>query len=200
MDALVHDHPRARHAGLPGRGEDARDDAVGRGGQVGVLEDDLRGLAAQLKRHPVEVVRRGVRDGPARRRRAGERDLVDALVLARAAPSSRLESGDDVEDAVREARLVEHLGEGQGRGGGMLGGLHHERAARGEAGRELERHQQQRGVPRRDRADDADRLAAGEAEVVGLVGRDDPALDLVGVPGEVLYQAPSPCSWPIISR
>ena len=44
---------------------------------------------------------------------------------------------------------------------------------------------QQRRIPRRDRRDDAERLAAREVEHVGLVDRDDAALDLVGEPTEV---------------
>jgi hypothetical protein len=41
VDALVHDDARTGYAGLAGRGENAGHDAVGRRGQVGVLEDDL---------------------------------------------------------------------------------------------------------------------------------------------------------------
>ena len=74
----------------------------------------------------------------------------------------------------------------------MLRGLDHEGAPGGQTRGELERHQQQRGVPRRDRPDHADRLAARVDEVVGLVGRDDPALDLVGVPGEVAVPGAQP--------
>ena len=42
------------------------DDAVGGRVEVGVREDDLRRLAAQLQRHPVEVLRGGLRDRPVR--------------------------------------------------------------------------------------------------------------------------------------
>ena len=118
--------------------------------------------------------------------------LSTPLCPASAAPSSRLEPATTLNTPGGKPGLVQHLREGQRRRGGVLRGLDHERAARGQARRELERHQQQRGVPRRDRADHPDRLAAGEDEVVGLVGRDDPALDLVGVPGEVLVPGAQP--------
>ena len=111
---------------------------------------------------------------------------------ASAAPRSRLGARDDVEHAVGEPGLVQHLGERQRGRRRVLRGLDDERAPRRQARGELERHQQQRRVPRRDRPDHADRLAAREDEVVGLVGRDDPALDLVGVPREVAVPGAQP--------
>ena len=44
-------------------------------------------------------------------RRAGERDLVDARVAHQRAPDRGPVAGDDVEDAVRDARLGDELGE-----------------------------------------------------------------------------------------
>ena len=46
--------------------------------------------------------------------------------------------------------------------------------------------EQQRRVPRHDRRHDAERLVARVVEDVGLVGRDDRALDLVGQPAVVV--------------
>ena len=111
---------------------------------------------------------------------------------ASAAPSSRLEPATTLNTPSGKPGLVQHLGERERRRGGVLRRLDDERAAGRQPGGELEGHQQQRGVPRGDRADDADRLAAGVDEVVGLVGRDDPALDLVGVPGEVAVPGAQP--------
>ncbi|OLL71073.1 hypothetical protein Ae168Ps1_5576c [Pseudonocardia sp. Ae168_Ps1] len=54
------------------------------------------------------------------------------------------------------------------------------------AGAQLEGEQQQRGVPRGDRADHPDQLPEGVAEVVRVHRRDGPALDLVGQPREVV--------------
>src|SRR5690349_5978533 len=68
----------------------------------------------------------------------------------------------------------------------MLGRLNHERVAGRERGRELERHELYRGVPRRNGAHHAHRLAPRVEQVIRLVGRDKPALDLVGQAGEVV--------------
>ena len=54
---------------------------------------------------------------------------------------------------------LDHLGEDEGVERRHLGGLEHHGAARGERRRDLERDLVQRIVPRRDRADHADRLA-----------------------------------------
>ena len=73
--------------------------------------------------------------------------------------------------------------------GRVLGRLDHDGATGGQRGGELPGHQQQRRVPRRDRGDHTDRLAAGVDEVVRVRRRDLPALDLVGQPGVVVVPA-----------
>ena len=55
-------------------------EAVHGGGQVGVVEDDGGRLAAELERHPLELLAADAGDAPAGSRRAGERDLVDVAV------------------------------------------------------------------------------------------------------------------------
>ena len=69
--------------------------------------------------------------------RAGERDLVHALVRGQRGAQLAARPRDDVEHAVREARLVQHLGERECRRGGVLGGLDDERAARRQPGASL---------------------------------------------------------------
>ena len=68
-------------------------------------------------------------------------------------------AGDDVDDARREAGLLEQLAEAQRRERRLLGRLQHDGVAAGERDAELPRRHQQREVPRDDLADDADRLA-----------------------------------------
>ena len=92
----------------------------------------------------------------------------------------RAEAGDDVDDAVRKARLGEQLRELEHRRRRELRRLDHRRAAGGERRRELPARQRQRRVPRRDDRDDALRLVARVGEHALLVGRDDGALHLVG--------------------
>ena len=92
------------------------------------------------------------------------------------APTSGAEPGDDVDDARREAGLLDQLHELERRRRGELRRLDDDRVAGGERGRELPRQQQQRRVPRHDRRDDAERLVARVVERVGLVGRAGPRL------------------------
>ena len=68
VDVLVRDQPGAGHARLPAGGEDAGHDAVRGGLEVGVGEDELRRLAAELERDAREVARRALGDVDARPR------------------------------------------------------------------------------------------------------------------------------------
>ena len=124
----------------------------------------------------------------ARRRRARERDLVDAGMLDEVRADRRPRAGDDVDHAGREADLGRELREPQ-RGQRRRGvGLEHDRAAGGERRRELPRRHRQRVVPRHDLPGDADRLLQGveeerAADRVRAAGdRRDPG----GVEAEVL--------------
>jgi hypothetical protein len=184
VDAVLHHQPRAGHAGLSGGREDAGDHAVGGGVEVRVGENDVRRLAAELEAHARKVVGRALHHRAARRRRAGEGDLVDARVRRQRGAGVRAEAGDDVEHPGREARLLDERPELERRGRRLLGGLDDERAARRERGRELPAHQQHRGVPGRDRRHHADRLAHRVDEEVRAVGRDRLTVDLVRGPGE----------------
>ena len=101
-------------------------------------------------------------------RRAGERDLVDAGVAHERAPDGGAVAGDDVEDAVRDARLGDELGQLERGHRRVVARLDDHRAAGGQRRRELPGQQQQRRVPRHDRRDHADRLAPRERDEVRL--------------------------------
>jgi hypothetical protein len=95
----------------------------------------------------------------------------------------------DVEDARRDPRGRGHLGEQGGGERGEHAGLEHHRATGEQRRRDLRDCLIQGGVPRRDRADDADRLAHEQrvaqfllpGEAVGH--RGEAARHLVGQPG-----------------
>ena len=87
-------------------------------------------------------------------------------------------AGHDVEHAVGDAGLGRELGQRQRAQRRLLRGLEHHRVAGGQRRRELPRGDDQRVVPRHDRADDAQRLASDQGERVGAGGRDL-AVDLV---------------------
>jgi len=112
-------------------------------------------------------------------RRAGEVDPAHGgvrheLVADRACLPRRM--CDDVEDAVRQPGLGEDLAPEQAAGDGRpLGRLQDDRVAERERCRDRARRENQGRVPRRDRADDADRLANPHRERTGIVrGQDLP--------------------------
>ena len=76
------------------------------------------------------------------------------------APQARAEAGDDIDDARREAGLVDEAREFEQRRRAILGCLDHQRAARGQRRADLDGGEEELAVPGHDRGDDADRLAA----------------------------------------
>jgi hypothetical protein len=92
----------------------------------------------------------------------------------------RAEAGDHVDDAGGDAGQFDELHELEERRRRELRRLDDDRVARGERRGQLPRGEKQRGVPRDDRRDNAERFVACEVEDVRLVGRDDGAFDLIG--------------------
>ena len=90
---------------------------------------------------------------------------------ASAVPDVGSRSGDDVEDAVWQARFLGDAGQRQRGQRGQLGGLDHHGATGGQRRDHLPHRHLQRVVPRRDGGDDADRLAPDARRVVtGILG------------------------------
>ena len=158
VDRGLDEQARARLARLPGRIEDRPGRARDRVVEIGVGEDDVRALAAELERHALERVGSEAHHLGAGRGRAGERDLVDARVAHEVRADRRSVAGNDVDDAVGNADLVRQLGEPERRQRRLRIRLEHDRAAGRERGRELPRREHQRVVPRHDLTADADRL------------------------------------------
>ena len=169
-DRLLDEQARAGAAHVALVEEDAVDHALDRLVERGVLEHDVRGLAAQLEREALAAAGGRAPDRLADLGRARERDLVDGGVDERGAGLPR--AGDDVHDAGRELGFLDHLGEQQRRERRRLGGLQHGGVPGGERGRELPGGHQQREVPRDDLARHAHRLrrAAPRERVLELVG------------------------------
>ena len=152
--------------------------------EVRVAEHDVRRLAAELEMDALDVVRRRAEDRLAGDGRAGERELGHVRVGDQRGARRRPVAVDDVEDAGRHPgleRQAAQLGGGERR---LLGHLEDDRVADREGRRGLPAGEQERVVPRADRADDAVRLADRVHEVAGVggVGR---AVGQLGVAGEV---------------
>ena len=107
VDRALHEQPRARLAALPRRREDPRDHPLDRLVEVGVVEDDVGRLAAELERDRLEMLRRELVDLAAGCRAAGEADVRDRGMRHQRLADLRTQAGDDVDDTVRKARLSE---------------------------------------------------------------------------------------------
>jgi hypothetical protein len=77
VDGPLYEQAAAGQAHLPGVGEDGPDRPRHGGLEVGVGEDQVGALAAELEAHRGEVGRGGARDRPPCRRLPGEHDAVD---------------------------------------------------------------------------------------------------------------------------
>ena len=159
--------PRARAAVLAGVAEDRHRRRRRGGPEVGVGEDDVRRLAAELERHPLDRRRGPGRDPAPDLGRAGEGDLGDVGVLDQPLPADAAGPGDDVEHALGQPGLERdplELDRAQRR---QLGRLEDDRVAGGERRRDLPGGDRQREVPGHDQADDAERLAEGHVDAAG---------------------------------
>ena len=167
IDAGAGEHARGGRAVLAGVEVAGARDALGGGLDVGVVEHDDRGLAAELEVDALERVGGGGGDGLAGADRAGEGDEVDALVAHELLTDVAL-AEDDVEDAGGDV-LVDELREPDGGGRRVLRRLEDHGVAGGDRGGELPDGHHERVVPRRDPAADPDRLAADRRRVAGHV-------------------------------
>ena len=111
---------------------------------------------------------------------AGECHLGDVRVRDQRLTRLRPEAGDDVNDALGDARFLDQLDEFERRGRRELARLNNHRVAGGQGGSQLPCRQQQGRVPRDDGNDDAERLVHRVGEMLRLVDRQHLALDLVG--------------------
>src|SRR5439155_1522100 len=183
-DALVDEEARAGGAGLALPREAHRgDDAVG-GTLVGrVGEEDLRTLAAELKRNRNDAVRREAEDRLPRFGVSSEGDLADQGVLRKRRPDLLAGAGDHVQYAVRQVRLADACQLQYGERG-VCRRLQHDGVSGAERGRHLPRRDQDRHVPGDDRRDDAVRLASRIREHL-LSERNGLALQLAAEAAEV---------------
>ncbi len=175
VDRLLDEQPGPGRADLAGVQEDGGEGVVDGDLAVGVGEDDVGVLAAELQRHLLHGRGGGGHDPPAGGEPAGEGDQVDARVLGQRCAGIGARSEDEVADAGRQAGLLQQAHQVDGRVRGELAGLEDERVAGGQAGRDLPGDLEQRVVPRGDQAADADRLVDDPADDVGVAGVDDPA-------------------------
>ena len=101
---FLHQQPRARAAYLPLVEPDRVHQALHRGVEVGVVEDDEGRFSTQLERELLVRLRSGLADYAAHLGRTSESDLVDAGMLDERLANARV-AGEHIEYAGRQARF-----------------------------------------------------------------------------------------------
>ncbi len=153
---------------------------------IGVWEDDGRGLSAQLEGDFLQIAGRGFHDQLADFGRSGKGDLVDQVMRGERRSGAFAVAGEDVDHALGEAGFHEELGQAQPGERGLLGQLEDDGIAGRQGRAQLPGSHQQREVPGDDLADDADGLAQGVGKVVaGERNGEGAAGDLGGPSGHV---------------
>ena len=148
---------------------------------VGIVEHDHRGMAAELHRGPLHVPAGERGELLADRRRAGEADLADDRMRDQVLGDLRRDAVDQADDARRHARIDKGPDQRGRRRRGFLRRLDDDRAAGGERRRQLAHHLVDREVPGREGGDRADRQLEGHLHDVGRPGRDHLAIGALGL-------------------
>ncbi len=159
----MHEDARAGGADLPLIHEGAEHDALRRAVEIGVREHDLRILAAEFERELLGRRRRRRHHRAPGLHRTGERNLADIRMRDDREPCGLPASGQDVDDAGRQA-FGDQLGHFHRRDRGRFRRLVDHRIADRDGGRDLAEEHVDREIPRADDADDAERLAIIEAQ------------------------------------
>ena len=146
---LVQQQARARDADLPGIGKYAARDTVGSEFEIGIVEDELRALAAQFERHRLDAAARNIgHDRGAGGGRAGEGHLADAGMPGHRVSGRAAVPEDDVDQAFRQPCPHRELGEHERRIGRHFRRLQHDRISRCERRTELPARHGHREIPR----------------------------------------------------
>ena len=163
---------RRRRAGLPGVLDAGVDEEGQRRVEVGIGEDDLRALAAELERHRHGVLRRRGLHQRADRDRAGEREVVRRRdAPASAAPASSPRPGTTLSAPAGKPASLRDAREGERGQAGLFGRLEHAGVAHRQRRADAAADDLHRVVPRHDVAGDAVRLAQRQRGVA--VGEGD---------------------------
>ena len=153
--------------------------------QVGVVEDQERGVPSQLHGDVEHVVRRLGDQLAADLGRAREAELPQAGIGDhRLGDGARRGARDHVQHPARQAALLQNLGEGERRQGGLLGRLPDHGAAGGDRGADLARSHRGGEVPRGDEEARTDRLTHDQHPAGGVARQLVVAVDPQGLARE----------------
>src|SRR5918993_907559 len=190
-DAPLDEDARAGAAVLAGVAEHGDGRRSGGLLQVGVGEDDVGGLAAELQRHALYGAGRAGHDAFTDLCGTRESDLGDVGMLDESLTDLAPRAYEDVNDANRDAGLTRYALELDGGEGRELGGLENERVSRRERRRHLPARDGEREIPGNDEPDDAQRFAERHVHPTGDgYGVAEQALGHTGVVVERLGHHP----------
>ncbi|MNF74186.1 hypothetical protein D3C84_562130 [compost metagenome] len=180
----MQDQARAGNTSLALVVEDCPGCAVDRGVQVGVGEDNVGALAAQLKLHAFEITLRGLNDAATGGGGTGKGDLAHIRVLGQALAGAVAVARHHVDHTGGETDFVHQLGDAQGRQRSDFRRFDHHGVAGCQGRAHFPAGEHQREVPRHNLPDHTDGLALYVIEESGL-DRNHRAFDLVGDAAEV---------------
>ena len=186
VDRPVDDDAAGRRAALTRGAEGRPDDAVHGEVEVGVVHDDDPVLAAEFEVHVLEVLGGGLQHRDAGLARAGQRDHADIGMADDPVPHLAAEPVHEIDDAVGHAGLDEQLHEALPEHRRVVRGLEHHGVPAHECRDDLPGRNGDREVPRRDHADDADRLTDAHLELVGQLRRRRLAEETPALAGHVV--------------
>ena len=192
VDRTLYEQTRAGRAHFAAAGEDADESAVDSGLEVGVGEDDVRALAAQLEAHLLHVLGALAHDVLADLHAAREGHHVYIRRRGEVVAYLSAGTGDHLHHASRQAHVIEdprHLQAGERRYAGRLEDHH---VAGGQRRSELPGRHEHGEVPGRDAGGDAYRLAHDHAQAVArhlqrltVLLHGEPSIVIEGVGGVV---------------
>lgn len=189
VDALLDEDTGAGTAALAVVVVDAEVDPADGIVNVGVVEDDVGALSAELEGDLLQVrLGGGLEDLATNDGGAGEGNLVDIHVGGDGGTGNTTEARNDVDNTGGETSLDDEVADVETAERGLLCGLHDDGVTGGQGRADLPGKHEQGEVPGDDLAADTDGLVAGIGEGL-VVGVDDFALDLVG-PAAVVSEAP----------
>ena len=185
IDRPLHQNPTARRADFALVEKDAEQRALDRDLEIRIGEKDIRRFAAEFQRDFLQRAGRAAHDHFADFDAAGERDFVDVGVCDETRAGCFTRSGDDVDDAGRQAGFFETRRQCQRSQRRLLGRFQNDGAAGADCRRQFPRRHQQRIVPRHDLACDANRLAQRQAHRI-IRNRNDIPVNFRGETAVVL--------------
>lgn len=148
--------------------------------QVGIVKDDVGGLATELQGSLLQVGRSSsLENVSADQGGTGEGDLVNVHVSTDGRSSDGAKSRDDVDDTIGETRVLEEFGELQGRQRSLLGSLEDDGVTSGNSRSDLPSHHEEGEVPRDDLTTDTNGFVSSVGQL-GSINFNDLTMVLVG--------------------